>query len=108
MITCFIDRVLALKDFVCQYLNVTILQICLDIGHGVVYQICVLIADVRKVCLLNCGENMMDEGLLCSCHFTEDMHCFGVSDAHVQVHVGGGAVHNNEWTLVSWADKGCV
>ena len=64
--------------------------------------------DVHKIGLLDCRGNILEEGLLYYRHFMGETHCFGVCDALVPVHVGGGAVWNDEWTQVSQVYEGYV
>ena len=63
--------------------------------------------DVRKIGILYCSDNILDEGLLYSHHFTEETRCFGVLNAHFRVYVGGDAIRNDEWTRVIQVDEWC-
>ena len=108
IITRLIDNVLALKYPVWNYMPEIFLQMCEEIGHGVVDWFCGEIAYIYETSLLNCGYNMLYKGLLNSRHFAKETHFFGVRDAHAGINVGGFAVHDNEWTWVSWVEKGRV
>ena len=64
-------NVLVLKEFVWKSLSVIVLNICKEIGHGVVDIIFGSIADIHDIRLLNCGENLLYKEILKSCHFTK-------------------------------------
>ena len=89
MIACLLYNVLVLKEFVWKSLPVILLNICEEIGHGVIDWIRRAIADIREIGLLNCGENLLYEGLLDSRHFVKETHFFGVRNAYFVVHVVG-------------------
>ena len=64
-------------------LPVVVLYVCEDVSHGVVDVNFRAIADIREICLLECGKNLLDEGLVDSRHFLIEMHFLGVCDSHV-------------------------
>ena len=79
-----------------------------DVRNGVIDIIRRVIADTCKIILLNCGNNLLDEGLLEFYHFEKVTHLFGVQNSHVLVHLGGCAIRYDEWTRASRVEKGCV
>ena len=58
--------------------------------------------------LLNCGKNMLNEGLIYSCHLAKETHFLGVKNLHVLVHVRSCAIWYDEWNRVVWVNKGRV
>ena len=83
MICRLLDYVLSLGEFVGNQLTVVVLEVSDHFRHGVIDVVCCVISDIRKICLLNHGDNLLHEGLLKSLHLAIKMHFLSVCDLYV-------------------------
>ena len=64
-------------------LTVVFLEVSENVRNGIIDEIRHEIEDIREIRLLNCGNNMLNEVLIDSHHFTKNMHFLGVCDSNV-------------------------
>ena len=64
MVRCLLDDVFALKKFMWHELTVFLLVVSEKFIHGVIDVVCCAISDICKISLLDCGEDLLNEGLI--------------------------------------------
>ena len=69
MVCCLIDNVFELEDIVGYQLAVVFLEASENVSHGVIDGFRCRIVDTRKICLLDCGNDLLHRDLLYSYHF---------------------------------------
>ena len=83
MVCCLLDYVLAFEEFMGHQLTIFFLEVSEHVCHGVLNGVCRAILDIREICLLDCGDDLLQEGLLNSRHFAKKTHFLGVCNSHV-------------------------
>ena len=69
MVRHFLDNVLALEEFMWNQLTLVFLEASENVSHGVIDGFRCRIVDTRKICLLDCGNDLLHKDLLYSYHF---------------------------------------
>ena len=83
MVRRLLDNILALKEFMWYQLPIYVFEVSENVRNIVVGIFCRDISDIHEIFLLNCGDNLLEKGLLGSCHFAKNMHFLGIFDSHV-------------------------
>ena len=66
-----LDNVLTLKEFMWHQLTVVLLEVSDNVRHGVLDGISHAVADIREICLLDCGNDLLHKSLLDYRHFAK-------------------------------------
>ena len=71
MVCRIIEDILALHKFVGHQLTVVFLEVSEHVCYGVVDGVCCAISGIRKIRLLNHGDDFLHKSLLKYCHFSK-------------------------------------
>ena len=83
LVRLLLDDVLALKEFMWHQLIVFFLEVSENFSHSVIYGFCCVISDIRKIRLLDYGDDLLNACLQDYCHFAKKTHLLGVCNYHV-------------------------